>query len=160
MKINNIYKNICKLIISLLIPQLAGGIGSIFTAGSVGTWYTTLEKPFLNPPDWVFGPVWTTLFFLMGYSLYLVWTSKISNKKPAYLIFSVQLALNVFWSVLFFGLHSPALALFEIFLLWFAIAANIFAFAKISRASAWLLAPYISWVSFAIYLNFSIWKLN
>jgi len=153
-------KKISKLIISLLIPQLAGGLGSVFTASSVSSWYRTLEKPAFNPPSWVFGPVWTALFLLMGYALYLVWTAESENNKKAYWIFGIQLTLNVLWSVLFFGMRSPGAALVEIVLLWLMIAANIYFFSKISRAAAWLLAPYIFWVTFAIYLNFSIWRLN
>jgi tryptophan-rich sensory protein len=153
-------KKIYKLVISLLIPQLAGGLGGIFTASSVKDWYPVLEKPSLNPPSWVFGPVWTALFFLMGYSLYLVWTSDKEDKKTAYWVFAVQLVLNVLWSIIFFGLHSPGGALIEIVFLWLAILATIIVFAKISKPAAWLLLPYILWVSFASYLNYAIWALN
>lgn len=153
-------KNIYKLILSLLIPQLAGGLGSIFTARSVGDWYLTLEKPALNPPGWVFGPVWTGLFLLMGYSLYLIWTKDAPGKKPAYWIFGVQLFFNVLWSTLFFGFKSPGLAFGEIWILWFLIILNIYIFSRFSRTAAWLLAPYLLWVSFAMYLNYSLWRLN
>ena len=154
-------KKTYKLIISLLIPQLAGGLGSVFTASSVKDWYLTLEKPALNPPAWVFGPVWTTLFLLMGYALYLIWTDESGKRKIlAYLVFGIQMILNVIWSIIFFDLHSPGGALFEMIFLWLAILATIIAFAKISRPAAWLLAPYILWVSFAGYLNYSIWILN
>lgn len=153
-------KNISKLIISLLIPQLVGGIGSIFTVRSVGDWYLTLEKPALNPPSWIFGPVWTGLFFLMGYSLYLIWIKDAPNKKPAYWIFGAQLFLNALWSALFFGLKNPGLAFLEIWIMWIMIAINIYIFYRFSRLAAWLLAPYLLWVSFAMYLNYSIWRLN
>lgn len=154
-------KKTYKLIISLLIPQLAGGLGSFFTASSVKDWYLTLEKPALNPPAWVFGPVWTMLFLLMGYALYLVWTDESGKRRTlAYLVFGIQMILNILWSIIFFGLHSPGGALFEMIFLWLAILATIIAFAKISRTAAWLLAPYILWVSFAGYLNYSIWILN
>jgi translocator protein len=154
-------KKTYKLIISLLIPQAAGGIGSFFTVGSVKDWYPTLEKPALNPPSWVFGPVWTALFLLMGYALYLVWTDKSGkSKRLAFWAFGIQMVLNAFWSIIFFGLHSPGGALLEMIFLWLAILATIIVFAKISRPAAWLLVPYILWVSFAGYLNYLIWTLN
>jgi tryptophan-rich sensory protein len=154
-------KKIYKLIISLLIPQAAGGIGSFFTISSVKDWYPTLEKPALNPPSWMFGPVWTALFLLMGWALYLVWTDESGkNKRLAFWAFGIQMVLNALWSIIFFGLHSPGGALLEMVFLWLAILATIIAFAKISRLAAWLLAPYILWVSFAGYLNYLIWILN
>lgn len=155
-------KKIYKLIISLLVPQLAGGIGSIFTVGSVNDWYPVLVKPALNPPAWVFGPVWTALFALMGIAAFLVWKKGLERRdvKIALGIFVFQLALNTLWSIIFFGLHSPGGALIEIVFLWLAILATIIAFAKISKPAAWLLAPYILWVSFAAYLNWSIWMLS
>lgn len=154
-------KKVYKLIIALSIPQLAGGLGSLFTANSVKNWYLTLEKPLLNPPSWVFGPVWTTLFLLMGYALYLVWVNEDKERKNvAYVAFAVQIVLNIFWSVIFFGLKNPGLAFVEILILWLAIIFNIFIFYRISRTSAWLLVPYLVWVSFAAYLNYSIWVLN
>lgn len=165
MKINtstgSVRGNTFKLIIALIVPQLAGGLGSYFTIDSVKGWYLVLVKPALNPPAWVFGPVWTTLFLLMGFALYLVWNGEGGgNKFRAYLAFGIQMALNVLWSLIFFGLHSLGGALIEIVFLWFAILATIIAFAKISRLAAWLLAPYILWVSFAGYLNFMLWTLN
>jgi tryptophan-rich sensory protein len=154
-------RKIYKLIIALLIPLTAGGIGSFFTASSVRDWYLTLEKPMLNPPSWVFGPVWTALFLLMGYALYLVWTDESGKRKRlAYWVFGIQVALNLLWSIIFFGLQSPGGALIEIVFLWLAILATIILFAKFSRLAAWLLVPYILWVSFASYLNYSIWMLN
>ena len=153
--------NIIKLIISIIIPQLAGGIGAVFTSKSVGVWYKTLKSSSLNPPGWVFGPVWTILFLLMGVALYFVWTSEnAGSKKIAFWVFGIQLAMNVIWSILFFGLHRPDLALIEIFILWLAILANIFVFYSISKPAGILLMPYLAWVSFAIYLNYSIWRLN
>lgn len=149
-----------KFFISLMPPFLAAAIGSIFTASSVDSWYQTLQKPFLNPPNWIFGPVWTFLFFLMGSSLYLIWQSDTGGKKKAYLIFGIQLILNILWSVLFFGLQNPRLAFMEIVVLWLVIIWNILMFRKFSSVAAWLLVPYLFWVSFAAYLNFSIWRLN
>lgn len=157
MRINNTFK----LIISLIIPQLAGGLGSYFTIGSVRDWYPMLVKPVLNPPAWIFGPVWTTLFLLMGYALYVVWKNGSGKSKClAYSAFGIQMVLNTLWSIIFFGLHSPAGAFFELIALWLAILATIITFAKVSKTAAWLLLPYILWVSFAGYLNYSIWQLN
>jgi len=149
--------NIIKLIISISICLLAGFVGSIFTSKSIPAWYASLNKPVFNPPNWVFAPVWTTLYILMGISLYLVWNT---NNKLAMIIFAVQLVLNVAWSILFFGLKSPLLAFIEIIILWIAILTTIFKFHNIVPTSAYLLIPYILWVSFAALLNYSIWMLN
>lgn len=151
-----------KLIVAVVVSELAGIVGSVFTAPSIGTWYATLTKPAINPPAWVFGPVWTTLFALMGIAAFLVWKKGLERRdvKIALGIFAAQLVLNTLWSIIFFGLHSPGGALIEIVFLWLAILATIIAFAKISRPAAWLLAPYIAWVSFAGYLNFLLWTLN
>ncbi|MFH0961267.1 MAG: tryptophan-rich sensory protein [archaeon] len=142
------------LALSILICLAAGLIGGIFTASSVGSWYISLNKPDFTPPSWVFGPVWTILYVLMGISLHLA-IKRGANKK-ALLIFCVQLILNILWSFCFFGLRSPALALFCIFLLWLAILFSILEFRKFSRIAAYLLIPYIVWVSFAGALNFAI----
>ena len=153
---------ITKLILSVIICQLAGIIGSFFTSPSIQTWYAILKKPFFNPPNWVFAPVWTTLFLLMGISLYLVWSRGIKTKKSkiAFTFFAVQLILNILWSVIFFGLKSPFYAFIEIIFLWAAILLTIFAFYRISKTAAYLLVPYIIWVSFAAMLNFSIFIIN
>lgn len=151
--------NYFKLIASIIICQLAGIIGSVFTVSSVSTWYLTLNKPFFNPPSWVFGPVWTLLYLLMGISLYIVWNNKNRTKK-ALNIFGIQLILNSLWSILFFGLQSPLFAFIEIIFLWFTILLSIIYFYRISKSAAYLLIPYIIWVSFAAILNFSIFSLN
>jgi translocator protein len=151
---------IWKLVISLIIPFFASVIGGFFTASSVSTWYVTLNKPFFNPPSWVFGPMWTFLYFLMGISLYFVWINKAKNKKSAFTIFGIQMFLNAVWSVLFFGFQNPLFAFIEIILLWFAILFMIIYFYRINKTSAYLLIPYILWVSFAAVLNFSIFILN
>ena len=163
MKINNI----SKLVIAIVVSELAGITGSVFTTPSLAGWYAGLVKPALNPPSWVFGPVWTTLFALMGISAFLIWSSyaKASEGekkgiKIALVIFISQLVLNILWSIIFFGLHNLGGAFIEIIFLWFAILATVIAFAKISKPAAWLLLPYILWVSFAGYLNYSIWQLN
>ncbi len=154
--------NTAKLVIAIVGSELAGIIGSVFTAPAIAGWYTTIVKPELNPPAWVFGPVWTTLFALMGVAAFLVWKQGLERRdvRIALGIFVGQLALNTLWSILFFGLQSPGAAFIEIVILWFAILATIVAFARISRPAGWLLVPYILWVSFASYLNFSIWMLN
>ncbi len=156
--------NFLKLVITVVVCEVAGMIGTIFTAPSIPAWYAALTKPPLNPPAWVFGPVWTILFALMGISLFLIWKSASfvtqKERRVGIILFFVQLALNIFWSIIFFGLHNPAGAFVDIILLWFAILATIIAFAKISKPAAWLLVPYVLWVSFAAYLNFAIWMVN
>ncbi|MEK6969392.1 MAG: TspO/MBR family protein [Nanoarchaeota archaeon] len=154
--------NYWKLAISIVVCQLAGFIGSFFTVSSVSTWYLTLNKPFFNPPSWLFGPVWISLYFLMGISLYLIWKKGIKNKqsKTAVSLFGVQLILNSLWSILFFGLRSPLFAFIEIITLWIAIILTIKYFYKISKVASYLLIPYMLWVSFAAILNFFIFYLN
>jgi tryptophan-rich sensory protein len=154
--------NISKLIIAIVVSEFAGIIGSVFTASSIPGWYAGIMKPDLNPPAWVFGPVWTTLFALMGIAAFLVWKKGLDRRdvKIALGIFMGQLVLNTLWSIIFFGFKSPGVAFVEIIFLWLAILATIIAFAKISKPAAWLLVPYILWVSFAAYLNYSIYALN
>lgn len=172
--------NTIKLIIAVVVSEAAGVIGSLFTTPAIQSgWYASLAKPALNPPAWVFGPVWTTLFALMGIAAFLVWRKGLDRKdvKIALSIFLIQLVLNTLWSVIFFGLKSPGGAFVEIIFLWLAILATIIAFAKIFPPAggpavypvraffvsngAWLLLiPYILWVTFAMYLNYSIWVLN
>ena len=151
-----------KLVVAIIVCELAGIIGSIFTISAIPMWYATLAKPMLNPPSWLFGPVWTTLYLLMGIAAFLIWRKGWNSRGvgTALSVFAVQLILNVVWSIIFFGLHSPSWALVDIIALWMAIVITIVTFAKISRPAAWLLAPYIFWISFAMYLNYSIWRLN
>lgn len=176
MKINNTFK----LIIAIAVSELAGIIGSVFTSPAISGWYAGLAKPAINPPAWMFGPVWTTLFALMGIAAFLIWReydkltlSEVEGSedqgpvirrkrqiKIALSIFLVQLVLNTLWSIIFFGLRNPGAAFVEIIFFWLAIVATIIAFAKISRPAAWLLVPYILWVSFAGWLNYSVWQLN
>lgn len=141
---------------------LAAGIGSVFTTSAIDTWYTTLQKPVFSPPNWIFGPVWTLLYLMMGISLYIFWNTKTNAKerRQGLSLFFVQLALNVLWSILFFGLKSPIAALIGIILLWLAIFLTTKNFLQISKAAGWLLIPYIAWVSFAAVLNLSIVILN
>lgn len=154
--------NIVKLIFSVGVCFLVAGIGSAFTLPSIPSWYAHLNKPFFSPPNWIFGPVWTILYFLMGLSLYLIWNKNLKNKKKdkAMKIFIFQLILNLLWSLVFFGLHQPLLAFVTIIALWISIFMTIKSFYKVSRIAAHLLIPYILWVSFASILNFSIWILN
>lgn len=158
-------RNLFKLIVAIVVSQLAGAVGSFFTTPAISSgWYATLGKPALNPPSWVFAPAWTALFLLMGIAVWLVWMKMDSRDdkriKIALWIFGGQLVLNALWSVIFFGLKSPGWAFVEIIILWLAILATTIAFAKISKIAAWLLVPYILWVGFAGYLNFSIWQLS
>lgn len=151
-----------KLIASILICEAVGLISVPFTIASIPTWYSTLNKPSFSPPNWIFGPAWTTLYFMMGVSAYLVWVKGLKNKKvrTALAYFLIQLVFNFFWSFLFFGLHSPLLALVDIFLLWLAIVLTMIKFYQISKPASYLLLPYLLWVSFATLLNLSIVILN
>ena len=151
-----------KLIVAVLIVELAGVIGSFFTIPSISGWYSNLVKPVLNPPNWIFAPVWTTLYALMGVAAFLIWRHGLRQRRTkfALAIFSAQLVLNVLWSIIFFGFQNPFLAFIEVIILWLAIVWTIFAFYKFSRLAACLLMPYILWVSFAGYLTYSIWVLN
>jgi tryptophan-rich sensory protein len=176
---------IIKLSVSIIICELAGVIGSVFTMPAIGDWYKGLNKPSFSPPNWIFGPAWSILFLLMGISLYLVWEKewvvknkigKLKNKAwnsvsqdffdgkwqkiNIIAIFFVQLFLNICWSAIFFGRHSPSYAFFELLMLWFAILFTIVNFYRVSKLAAYLLLPYILWVSFAGVLNLFLWILN
>ena len=145
----------------ILVCQMAGIIGSVFTAPAVKGWYTTINKSPLNPPSWVFAPVWTILFIMMGISVSIIWLSeKNEARTKALKVFFVQLVLNTLWSIIFFGLKNPALAFVEIILLWLAILYTIILFRKINRKASCLLIPYILWVSFASVLTLSVALLN
>ena len=150
------------LVVSLLAPLAAGGLGGIATAGAIPTWYRTLNKPPWNPPGAVFGPVWTLLYILMGVALFLVWRRGWATPgvQPAVLLFAAQLVFNLLWSVVFFGLHSPGGALVNIAILWLLIVATIVAFFRLDAWSGVLMLPYIAWVTFASVLNATIWSLN
>ena len=160
MKIN--LNEILKLVVSMIICLLAGAIGSIFTTPAIPSWYAALVKPSFNPPNWVFAPVWSGLYLLMGISAFLVWRKGLDNRlvNSALRLFIIQLILNTFWSILFFGLRSPVLGLAEIIILWVAIFLTILSFFRVSKIAGILLVPYVLWVSFAAILNFSIWRLN
>ena len=154
--------NTLKLIIAIAIPLAVGATSGFFTITGIESWYQTINKPSWNPPGSVFGPVWTTLYVLMGVALFLVWKSSGSDtlKRTAITLFAIQLILNFFWSFIFFDQQQPGWAFVEIITLWFFILLTIFSFTRVSKTAAWLLVPYISWVSFAAILNYTIWKLN
>jgi tryptophan-rich sensory protein len=153
-------KPLVKIIIAIFVCVLLGSLSGLFTIDAIQTWYITLNKPSWNPPNWLFGPVWTTLYALMGIAFGLVWSSENPDKEKAMTIFYFQFALNVLWSLIFFYFKSPGLAFFEIILMLLFILMTINAFKKIEPRAAYLLFPYILWVSFATFLNFTIWQLN
>ena len=155
-------KDVAKLIGLILVCQLAGIIGSIFTFSAIPTWYAALTKPWFNPPSFIFAPVWILLYTLMGISLYIVLKKGLENRdvKLATLFFGAQLSLNAIWSIIFFGLHNIFLALIEIVILWVVLLFTIIKFYKISKNAAYLLIPYFLWGTFATVLTLSIWLLN
>jgi benzodiazapine receptor len=155
-------KEVPKLVASILIPLVIGFLGSIATMAEIPTWYSALSKPSWSPPNWLFGPVWTTLYILMGIALYLVWREGLDRMdvRFAILIFGVQLLLNLLWSIVFFSFHALFGSFILIMILWIAILANIIAFYVISKPAGILLVPYILWVSIASYLNYSVYILN
>jgi len=149
-----------KFITSVIGVEVIGSIGIIFTGPNINTWYTTLNKASFNPPNWLFGPIWTFLFFLMGWAFYLIWTNATKNKSGAYWAFGFQFLLNILWSVIFFGAKEPGFAFIEIIIMWFAILWTIIKFYKINKTSAYLLMPYLIWVTIASILNYYVWILN
>lgn len=176
---------ILKFIVSIVVCQLAGVVGAAVTVPAIGEWYAGLNKSEFTPPAWVFGPVWTVLYLLMGIALYLVWEKNWEVRLPAVakngkvwnrvsqklfdgnwrriniiLIFAIQLALNILWSVIFFGMKLPGAAFFELLMLWSAILYAAVNFWRVSKPAGYLLLPYLFWVAFAGYLNFSIWMMN
>jgi translocator protein len=153
-------KDWSKLSSSILICLAAGALGSVFTSSSVSTWFTTLNKPSFSPPNYLFGPVWTVLYILMGISLYLVWKEGYTKHKKEITVFGIQLSLNLLWSILFFGMRNPLLAFIDILLLWAFILYTAILFHKTSKTAAYLFIPYLLWVTFASVLNFFIFSLN
>jgi tryptophan-rich sensory protein len=148
--------------ISIAIALAAGGVGGFATASSVTTWYATLNKPAFNPPNAVFGPVWTALYVLMALAAWRVWRAgpAAGRRRAALWLYAIQLALNLAWSLIFFGLRQPGPAFAEVILLWAAIAATTVLFWRIDRPAGLMMLPYIAWVSFAALLNFAVWRLN
>ena len=149
------------LVIFIVVCLGAGGLGAIATTPEIEGWYKTIAKPNWNPPDYVFGPVWTTLFILMAIAAWLVWTpAGFKAAAMPLMLFAVQFVLNVAWSWIFFGMHQPGWAFAEIVILWLAIVATTVAFFRCSKIAGWLLVPYLAWVSFAAVLNLAIWRMN
>ena len=155
-------KNWLKAVIALLLPQVVGVTAALLTETGESSWYQNIQRPQWNPPGWVFGPVWTLLYLAMGWAFYLVWKSPVppGKKRPALVLWVVQLVFNFFWTLIFFGAHEIGWALVEIAALWLLILLTIFAFARVRKGAAWLLVPYISWVSFATLLTYTIWRMN
>lgn len=153
--------DIIKLVTAVLLTVVLGAVGGIVTSAEIPVWYATLNKPSFNPPNWLFGPVWTMLYLLMGISCFLVWKLPVTEQRnKALRLFIIQFALNFCWSFIFFRMHAVGWALIEMAILWIAILLTIIQFSKLSKTAAWLLVPYIAWVSFALLLNAAIWKLN
>ena len=155
-------KYVIKLIVSIIVCQCAGLIGSIFTTPAISTWYATLDKPPFTPPNWLFAPAWITLYLLMAVSASIVWQRGLGNRpaRTSLAIFLIQLILNALWSVVFFGLQSPLYGIIVIVALWIVILLTIIKFFRISTSAGVLLLPYIAWVTFAATLNVSIFILN
>jgi len=154
-------KSTPKFIACLIICFGAAVVGGLFTEKSVNTWYAQLSKPWFSPPNWVFAPVWCFLYLLMAVSFYLIWVSdKQKHKSVAMVAFVGQLLINITWSAVFFGLHSPAGGLLVIIILIVAISCTMFFFRRVSTSVVSLLIPYLAWVCFAGYLNYHLWILN
>ncbi len=153
-------RSLAALAVSLALVFAVAGIGGWVTAGSVSSWYPTLVKPAFNPPNWIFGPVWTTLYALMGFAAWRVWRALGTVRGHALALYGLQLALNLMWSVLFFGLHRTGWALAEIAILFASIVATGLAFRRIDAIAGLCFVPYALWVAFAALLNASIWWLN
>jgi len=154
-------KKYVPIFVSIVIAQLAGYLGSIYTTPNLVGWYDQLAKPIWNPPGWVFGPVWILLYTLMGIAAYLVWQKRETlAAQLALIVYALHLFLNTLWSVLFFGMQQPGLAFVEILLLLTVIVAMTGMFWRINKRAGELLVPYVAWVAFAAILNYSIWMLN
>ena len=150
-----------KFLISILLPLSLGAIAGMFTSQSVPEWYAALNRPSFNPPNWIFGPVWTTLYILMGISFFLIWKQEASKvRNRAILIFLLQLLLNFAWSFIFFYFNMIGLALVEIILLWISIVMMLVVFYKIKPLASYINIPYLLWVTFATVLNASYYFLN
>jgi tryptophan-rich sensory protein len=154
--------DIVSLVVAVVIPLVVGGLGGVATASAIPTWYQGLNKPAWNPPNWVFGPVWTALYVLMGVAAWLVWRQGGDNPQVqvALAIFGVQLLLNLLWSLIFFGWRSPSWAVLEIVVLWGFILATTVLFYRVESVAGLLLIPYQLWVTFAAVLNAAVWQLN
>ena len=162
METTNKISNTWKFIIAILLCESVGISSGLLASAKNNIWFDRLNTPTWNPPAYLFAPVWTTLYLLMGISLGIIWNNKTPelNKRCAYFLFGLQLFLNFWWSIIFFKFHSPAFALLDILLMDIVIITTIVSFSKFSKLAAWLLVPYIAWVLFATILNFTIWNLN
>ena len=150
-----------KLIIAIVLPMVFGGLSGFLTANSINGWYSTLQQPSFNPPNWVFGPVWTTLYLIMGISLYRIWILPVRLERSVAIgVFFGQIILNFFWSLIFFRWHLIGVALAEIILMWVAIATMIHLFKKLDTAAGLMNIPYLLWVTFASILNAAYFILN
>lgn len=155
-------KDVFGAAVFILVCLSAGIIGSFYTYPAIPVWYAGLNKPFFSPPNWIFGPVWTILYVMMGISAYMIWKKRKESLEAAkgLSIFALQLILNTMWSVVFFGFRDPFFAFLLIIVLWSAILLTIFQFRKLSVNAALLLGPYIIWVTFAALLNAAVWLMN
>ncbi len=155
-------KTFLKLAVSISVPLAVGVLSGVATARGVTEWYPTLTRPAFTPPSWIFGPVWTLLYLMMGFAAFLVWQwgLEAAGVRVALVAFLVQLALNGLWSLLFFGLRAPGAAFVDIILLWLAIAVTTWLFWRVVHVAGALMVPYLAWVTFAAVLNGSIWSLN
>ena len=157
----NTIKLLSVFFICILIPLAIGGISGFATASSINDWYVSLNKPSFNPPNYLFAPVWTCLYLLMGISLFLIWKSPTGqDRNNALIVFAIQISLNFIWSFIFFKFRLSGLAFLEILFLWSSILLMIIIFSRISKPAAYLQIPYLFWVSFASILNAAIWRLN
>lgn len=154
--------NLLELLLFIIVSELIGSSGSIFTFPAINDWYQFVNKSPLTPPNYIFAPVWTILFLMMGISSYLIFRERKNDKSvnSALILFAVQFILNILWSILFFGLKAPLFAFIEIIFLWLFILMTILSFIKINKLAGYLLVPYIVWVSFASYLNLMVYLLN
>lgn len=154
-------KNPLALFVCVAIPLVVGGTAGFYTVSEIGSWYSTLQKPWFNPPNWIFGPVWTTLYIVMGYSCWRIWNTPAGKaRRNALIVYGIQLFLNFWWSILFFHFQQIGLALIEIGLLWISLIVMIVQFYKLDKPAGLLQIPYILWVSFASLLTAAIYTLN
>jgi translocator protein len=154
-------RQVIGLVVSVALCLGCAGIGSLLTLPSISTWYTTIRKPTWNPPNWLFGPVWTLLYLSMAVAAWLVWRqSETHSVGFALTLFAIQLALNLAWSAIFFHYHQIGAAVVDVVVLWIFILATTLAFSKIALAASWLMVPYLAWVTFASILNATVWRLN
>jgi benzodiazapine receptor len=162
MQISKTATTIMKLVICIAACLAVGIIGSLFTTPAIPAWYAGLSKPPFSPPNWVFAPVWTTLYVLMGIAAYIVWQkgTGTAHVRSGLILFTIQLAFNLLWSVFFFGLRSPLAGVIIIIILWVLILLTMIRFFRVSMLAGWLMVPYILWVTFASALNIAVWVLN